>query len=124
MFCIIAKFAGNAFNRFEYDDRNQLTDSSRYLGSDVSDLSNPVQPEQRSYEYDPIGNRLSATGWDDAISTSKVDTYTSNSLDQYEYSLDVKRILYIDNVLYTVSEKLVKMNDLESLDPIEQIELS
>jgi hypothetical protein len=36
----------------------------------------------------------------------------------------VERSLYIDDVLYTVSDKLVKMNDLESLDPIAQIELS
>jgi RHS repeat-associated protein len=77
-------FAEAAFNRFGYDDRNQLTDSSRYLGSDVNDLSNPVQPEHRNYQYDPIGNRQNATGWDDAVSASKVDTYASNSLNQYD----------------------------------------
>lgn len=33
----------------------------------------------------------------------------------------VKRSLYIDNVLYTVSEGLVKMNDLESLKEINQV---
>ena len=38
-------FAASAFNRFGYDDRNQLTESSRYQGSDINDLSNPVQPE-------------------------------------------------------------------------------
>ena len=47
-----------------------------------------------------------------------------NLVDQFEYGLEVKRILYIDNVLYTVSEKLVKMNNLESLSYIDQIELS
>ena len=36
----------------------------------------------------------------------------------------VERSLYIDNVLYTVSDKLVKMNDLESLDLLNEIELS
>ncbi|UCC58885.1 MAG: beta-propeller domain-containing protein [Candidatus Bathyarchaeum sp.] len=39
-----------------------------------------------------------------------------------EYS--VERSLYIDDVLYTVSDKLVKMNDLESLDSHNEIELS
>ena len=36
----------------------------------------------------------------------------------------VKRSVYIDDVLYTVSDKLVKMNDLESLDSLNEIELS
>ncbi len=39
-----------------------------------------------------------------------------------EYS--VERSLYIDDVLYTVSDKIVKMNDLESLDLLNEIELS
>ena len=36
----------------------------------------------------------------------------------------VERALYIGNVLYTVSDKLVKMNDLGSLDLLNEIELS
>lgn len=36
----------------------------------------------------------------------------------------VERALYIEDVLYTVSEKIVKMNDLESLDLIKTVELS
>ncbi len=36
----------------------------------------------------------------------------------------VERSLYIDNVLYTVSDKLVKLNDLGSLDLLNEIELS
>jgi len=36
----------------------------------------------------------------------------------------VERTLYIGNVLYTVSDKLVKMNDLGSLDLLNEIELS
>ena len=44
--------------------------------------------------------------------------------DQFEGSLEVKRILYIDNVLYTISDKKVKMNDLESLEPLNEIKLS
>jgi len=35
----------------------------------------------------------------------------------------VKRALYIDNVLYTISEKKVMMHNLETLDKINQIEL-
>jgi len=47
-----------------------------------------------------------------------------NVADQFEYDLNVKRILYIDNVLYTVSDNKVKMNDLESLEPLNEINLS
>ncbi|HDI13016.1 MAG TPA: hypothetical protein ENF64_02755, partial [Hadesarchaea archaeon] len=36
----------------------------------------------------------------------------------------VKRTLYVDDVIYTVSDKLVKMNDLESLNEIGTITLS
>ena len=47
-----------------------------------------------------------------------------NVADQFEYDLNVKRILYIDNVLYTVSDNKVKMNDLESLELLNEINLS
>jgi inhibitor of cysteine peptidase len=47
-----------------------------------------------------------------------------NVADQFEYDLNVKRILYIDNVLYTTSDNKVKMNDLESLEPLNEINLS
>ena len=42
----------------------------------------------------------------------------------YEYNTQVQRILYIENVLYTVSETKVKMNLIENLQPIKEIELS
>jgi len=35
----------------------------------------------------------------------------------------VKRSLYIDNVLYTISEKKIKMNSLENLEQLNEIEL-
>ena len=47
-----------------------------------------------------------------------------NVTDQFESGLEVKRVLYIDDVLYTISEKKVKMNDLESLEPLTEIKLS
>ena len=42
-------------------------------------------------------------------------------LDQYYF---VKRSLFIDDVLYTISDESVKMNDLESLDEIGKVSLS
>jgi uncharacterized secreted protein with C-terminal beta-propeller domain len=41
----------------------------------------------------------------------------------YYRDYSVKRSLYIDNVLYTISDGLVKMNDLKDLNEINKIEL-
>jgi inhibitor of cysteine peptidase len=47
-----------------------------------------------------------------------------NITDQFEYDHSVKRILYIDDVLYTISGMKVKMNNLETLAEINEVELS
>jgi uncharacterized secreted protein with C-terminal beta-propeller domain len=39
-------------------------------------------------------------------------------------NLEVKRILYIEEALYTVSDKIVKINNLDTLDYVTQIELT
>jgi len=41
----------------------------------------------------------------------------------YYSSISIKRSLYIDNVLYTISDGLVKMNNLEDLSEISEIKL-
>jgi inhibitor of cysteine peptidase len=41
----------------------------------------------------------------------------------FDYSYFVERSLYIDNVLYTISSKKIKMNSLEDLAEINEIEL-
>jgi len=46
-----------------------------------------------------------------------------NGADQFESGLQVKRILYIDNVLYTLSEKKIKINSLDNLSAIKEIVL-
>ena len=56
------------------------------------------------------------SAWDDYYFDRAWNGYHS-----YDYS--VKRSLYIDNVLYTISGKLVKINDLEDLSEIGEIEL-
>jgi len=50
-------------------------------------------------------------------------THQNGITNPFEGSLEVKRILYIEDVLYTVSEAKVKMNDLENLQPLNEIEL-
>ena len=39
-------FAASAFNQYGYDDRDQLTDSSRYLGTDIEGVGIGVGPSQ------------------------------------------------------------------------------
>lgn len=66
-----------AFNRYGYNGRNEVIESARYLGSDISDTSSPVSAEYRAYNYDLIGNRILHTEGTD------IGTYTTNGLNQY-----------------------------------------
>jgi len=47
-----------------------------------------------------------------------------NATDPYDFGFEVRRILYIGNVLYTVSDKTVQLHDLESLELINELKLS
>ena len=40
-----------------------------------------------------------------------------------EYGYQVRRILYIEDVIYTISEAKVKMNDMETLQLLNEVEL-
>jgi uncharacterized secreted protein with C-terminal beta-propeller domain len=55
------------------------------------------------------------------------DTGSDLTYDLYYYSpssLDVERSLYIEDVLYTISDAKIKMNDLGTLDFINEVELT
>ena len=47
-----------------------------------------------------------------------------NVAGQLEGGFEVRRILYIENVLYTISCKNMKMNSLEDLSEIKEVELA
>jgi len=51
-------------------------------------------------------------------------THLENGIDLWASNFWVKRSLYIDNVVYTISDKKVMMHNLETLDEINKIELS
>jgi hypothetical protein len=57
-------------------------------------------------------------------------THLANSTDliksgyYFTSPYEVKRALYIENILYTISDKIVMMNKLEDLEEINVIELS
>ena len=70
--------------RFGYNDRSELIESSAYAGSNIADTSSPLPPEYRSYAYDPIGNRTTATDWDKTAETSQIIDYAANELNQYD----------------------------------------
>ena len=50
-------------------------------------------------------------------------THQENSGIYWDSTYEVKRALYIENVLYTVSDKKIKMNSLEDLTEIKEIQL-
>jgi len=50
-------------------------------------------------------------------------THLEEGMSIWDSSHWVDRVLYIDNVLYTVSDKKIKMNDLEDLTLLNKIEL-
>ncbi|MEM5834798.1 MAG: beta-propeller domain-containing protein [Candidatus Aenigmatarchaeota archaeon] len=41
----------------------------------------------------------------------------------YDYEYEVKRALYIDDILYTISNKMIKMNNLEKLEELAKLEI-
>jgi uncharacterized secreted protein with C-terminal beta-propeller domain len=55
--------------------------------------------------------------------TLKGNITHQNGMNQFGSGLEVKRILYIDNVLYTISDKKIKLNSLENLEEINEVEI-
>jgi len=47
-----------------------------------------------------------------------------NATDPYDFGFEIRRIIYIDGVLYTVSDRTVQMHDLESLKLTGELKLS
>ncbi len=48
---------------------------------------------------------------------------TADGEPTYDYSSQIRRSLYIDDVLYTISNRMIKMNDLDNLNEINSVEL-
>jgi RHS repeat-associated protein len=77
--------SGEAFNdygaatvqRFNYNDRGELTAASGYLGSEAA--ANKLPGRQFEFDYDAAGNRVSVNHTGDA---TKADTFVPNQLNQ------------------------------------------
>ena len=74
-------FANPAFDAYSYNGRSEVTGAQRYHGTDVSDTSTVYGGRQFGYEYDPIGNRISASETIGGETLAKA--YTANALNQY-----------------------------------------
>ena len=70
-------FAQASFDAFEYNKRSEVTGSDRYLGTAPTDTSEPVVADVFAYDFDPIGNRLSAS------IAGVSESYATNELNQY-----------------------------------------
>lgn len=70
-------FLAPAFNKYDYNNRSEVTSGNRYWGSDIGDTGNPVAGQAYGYEYDNIGNRITATR------NGSEASYSANSLNQY-----------------------------------------
>ena len=80
---INAKTSGEAFGEggfwlYGYNNRNELTQASRFEGLDLKDQSRPVRDREQVYGYDPIGNRKAIYAGNNKIE------YLTNALNQYE----------------------------------------
>ena len=71
-------FAQASFDAFDYNDRSEVIDSQRYLGTDLSDLTGPVASDAFAYEFDPIGNRTQSSK-----GIQPVVEYATNEVNQY-----------------------------------------
>ena len=76
-------FTQDAFNLFEYNDKNELIQSLRYLGNDISNTNSPVPSEARRYQYDEIGNREEAEESQTGQPDHTLTTYLPNNLNLY-----------------------------------------
>ena len=74
-------FDNPAFDIYSYNERSEVIGAQRYHGTDVSDMSRPYGGRGFGYDYDPIGNRLSASETVGGETLTK--EYTANALNQY-----------------------------------------
>ncbi len=70
-----------AFDRYGYNARSEVVSGQRYYGTDSADTSTPYGGRAFGYDYDAIGNRITAT--DQIGGATLTRTYTANALNQY-----------------------------------------
>ena len=48
---------------------------------------------------------------------------TANEINYYDYQSQITRSLYIDNILYTLSNKMIKANNLDNMNEVSSVQL-
>lgn len=74
-------FQNPAFDVYSYNTRSEVSGAQRYHGTNPADTSRPFGGRGFGYDYDPIGNRLSASETVGGETLTK--GYTANALNQY-----------------------------------------
>ena len=71
-------FDAPGFWLYGYNERNEVTEASRFVGEDLKDQTKPLPDLERVYHYDSIGNRVKT------IVGGEESYYHANVLNQYE----------------------------------------
>ncbi len=110
----------------DWSDTPALWDHKAFLFAHSNDLlAIPVSLGQYTPEYQTkqslfVFNITLAQG----IVLGGNITHQEQEINQWDTTYYVKRALYIENVLYTVSDKKIKLNSLESLAFLKEISLA
>jgi len=108
-------FAQNTFDNFAYNTRSEVTESNRFIGTDVNDMTTPVGGNDFAFDFDNIGNRISFT--ENAATTS----YISNDLNQYT-TINADNPTYdADGNLTSDGSRLFTWNDENRLIMVEPL---
>ncbi len=77
--------SGDHFDLYAYNDRNELTGSTGYFGTDPGQTGSPMASMGRDldYSYDPIGNRV-----DSSVDAGTPTAYCANAINQYTATHD------------------------------------
>ena len=74
-------FPNPGFDKYAYNTRSEVVGAQRYHGTDISNTSTVYGGRGFGYDYDPIGNRLSAS--ETVGGETLMKGYTANALNQY-----------------------------------------
>jgi len=94
-------------------------DESQYPDG-VPDEAYGVPVWQGLYVFDITANSITLRG-----NVTHIDTFSDTPKDYYymDWNYQIQRSLYIENALYTISPRMIKINDLTTLKEINKIEL-
>ncbi len=115
-----------SYSLVENDHKAMLFDKERNL------MVIPVYEVEDNYEYDRFGYYRNKV-WQGAYVLDvdkngfelrgKITHWEDKNSNRWQSDYDIKRSLYIDDYLYTISDKMIKINDMNSVDKITHIQL-